>query len=608
MEVMLLVACKAGDTARVKRLLDRDANLRFHARDVSYERTALHWASFNGYAPIVKLLLEYACSGGGRRASKILNAKDKQNLTPLDLATYCGFKETVRLLLDSGASVEGSRGRHRPLHTACVSGNLRIVNMLLEKSAQVNARTESGFTPLHLASYHGHSDVIYLLLVHNADLGVKYSNGCTALHWASKKGHLEAARALVSAGSSVKSTDKLGMTPLHCASLDGHIDLVRYFVLDMGVNPHVLNNEGNTPRDLASFDEHFDVVEFLDVVASDVSAAKTDISKPQDSGMEPEQCGRRLSLLKRGLHSCGPNSKLLLHASIAGDAVLVRRLFVDRSGCFRRIRLDARDSKYGRTPLHWASLKGHVSIVGLILDCVRRISCSLYTGDKDEIDFLNDNDFIGLTPLLLASSEMHLKVIHLLLEHGANVEGNTTKGQTPLLAACQRGNLPVAKLLLERGADANAYSHDEESAFFGYSALHLACHFGHMEVVHVLLAYGADVSEKSKKGGYTALHRACQMGHLEIAQYLVDMGADVNQRNAFGSTPLHSACDGGNIELVRYLVEDKCANPRASNRKGKKPIDRARRRNHQIVVDFLELWCIKPKAFHAHAQTSILAT
>lgn len=61
----------------------------------------------------------------------------------------------------------------------------------------------------------------------------------------------------------------------------------------------------------------------------------------------------------------------------------------------------------------------------------------------------------------------------------------------------------------------------------GYTPLHVACHFGQVNMVEFLLRYGALVDAVTKMG-YTPLHQAAQQGHGIIVKILLEHGASPN--------------------------------------------------------------------------------
>jgi hypothetical protein len=74
------------------------------------------------------------------------------------------------------------------------------------------------------------------------------------------------------------------------------------------------------------------------------------------------------------------------------------------------------------------------------------------------------------------------------------------------------------------------------------AAIHFASQKGHVEVARELLASGASVKAKNRKG-FTALHFAAQNSHLDLVKYLVKRGIDVTAKTKGGQTALHVAED-----------------------------------------------------------------
>ncbi|XP_051246488.1 tonsoku-like protein isoform X9 [Dicentrarchus labrax] len=103
------------------------------------------------------------------------------------------------------------------LHRACIDGNLKQVQYLVEQGHPVNPRDYCGWTPLHEASNHGHYDVVAVLLEHGAnvnDPGGPLCEGVTPLHDALACGNLKVARLLVERGASVTLRNSKGDTAM----------------------------------------------------------------------------------------------------------------------------------------------------------------------------------------------------------------------------------------------------------------------------------------------------------------------------------------------------------------------------------------------------------
>ncbi|XP_011488610.1 tonsoku-like protein isoform X1 [Oryzias latipes] len=103
------------------------------------------------------------------------------------------------------------------LHRACIDGNLKQVQYLIEQGHPVNPRDYCGWTPLHEACNHGHYDVVAVLLERGAninDAGGPLCEGVTPLHDALTCGNFRVARLLVERGAAVTLQNSKGETAL----------------------------------------------------------------------------------------------------------------------------------------------------------------------------------------------------------------------------------------------------------------------------------------------------------------------------------------------------------------------------------------------------------
>jgi ankyrin repeat protein len=196
-----------------------------------------------------------------------------------------------------------------------------------------------------------------------------------------------------------------------------------------------------------------------------------------------------------------------------------------------------------QTPLHIASLCGDVDIMRWLLD---------HGADA------NAWDEVRTTPLHLAAIGMRLEPVQMLLDHNADPNLQHREG-IPLHWAIPVDPLPiegkefnvnvnVVRLLLEHGADVTI-----SDSFLHSTALHRASSGGWLEVVRLLLSYGAKVEEKEMQGK-TSFQMASSRGHLEIMKLLSENGAVIGVRDNKEETPLHEASAGGHVDAMRWLL------------------------------------------------------
>ena len=88
------------------------------------------------------------------------------------------------------------------------------VQDLIERGADVEAKTNDGHTPLHWASRNNRIEIAKLLLDRGADLEAKDVDGRTPLNYASEFDKIEIAKLLLDRGADLEAKDKWGRTPL----------------------------------------------------------------------------------------------------------------------------------------------------------------------------------------------------------------------------------------------------------------------------------------------------------------------------------------------------------------------------------------------------------
>ena len=127
---------------------------------------------------------------------------------------------------------------------------------------------------------------------------------------------------------------------------------------------------------------------------------------------------------------------------------------------------------------------------------------------------VNAVDRENRTALMYASFNGHTEIVEMLLESGAELSLRDAAGRTALLYASTGPFPETVKLLLEHNADPNTVD-----AVEAFTPLMHAAAEGQLEVVKVLLAYGADASKKDVDGE-SAYMFALANGHTEVAELL----------------------------------------------------------------------------------------
>lgn len=139
-------------------------------------------------------------------------------------------------------------------------------------------------------------------------------------------------------------------------------------------------------------------------------------------------------------------------------------------------------------------------------------------------------------------------LVQQLLADGVSVDAADASGDRPLIMAAYLGHIEVLELLLAAGADLTVVDPGMRA-----TALHAAAYAGRTEAAGVLIDHGIAINQQGPVNGYTALHDAVWQNHGATVRVILAGGADPTIRSRDGKTPLELARSHGHSDLVDLL-------------------------------------------------------
>ncbi|XP_069588476.1 serine/threonine-protein phosphatase 6 regulatory ankyrin repeat subunit B-like [Ranitomeya imitator] len=230
------------------------------------------------------------------------------------------------------------------------------------------------------------------------------------------------------------------------------------------------------------------------------------------------------------------------------------------------------DPESGLTPFMIAVRENRLSIVERFID----LGVNLQEKTED-----------GRTALHVAAACSKDEIVRLLLVKKAepNLPGGL-KEQLPLHYTAQRptGAISVIQTLLRASHKDARLVQDKD----GCIPLFLAIESGNLGICKELLSSHVDaqIRATSKRSGDCALHAGCRKRDVDVVKLLVEYGASVDSQNGDGQTPLHVAAWEGDEMTVKFLYQCK-ADPNLTDTMDRSPLHVAAERGHSGIVELL---------------------
>lgn len=450
-------AAEEGDLAALQNLLRTEGKIDSRMPDGT---TALHWAVLRNQPAVVDFLVKEGAQ---------VDARNRNGVAPLYLAALNGSAELASLLLDAGADANAALpSGETVLMTAARTGSPAVIEQLLVHGALVDARdAEYRQSALMIAARENHPAAVALLTRYGAEVNLQTRIGPAMVHIPPCKGTGCGSEGVGINRSGVpdrgeRYEQKGGMSALLYAAREGNTDVAR-ILIEAGADIEATEINGIGPLLMALLNNQLDTAYLL---------------LDRGARVNVEDFWGRTPLF-----AAVDYRNLALNSSLEDDP---QTNYVEREPVFVMIErlLEAGADVNARTR-EWPP-------------------------EKKWLYALNDVtwvDMTGMTPFVRAAESGDVRVMRLLLDHGADPRISTFGGTTALMAAAgvnwtvaqtytesDASSLEAVKLCLELGLDVNAVNS------MGLTALLGAANRGFNDMIRLLAANGARLDVKDAVG------------------------------------------------------------------------------------------------------------
>ena len=412
----------------------------------------------------------------------------------------------------------------------------------------------------------GDAPTVEVLLGAGADVGAVEGDGSTALLWASHRDDVDTAQRLLDAGAPVDAANDVGATPLWAASQNGSGRMARA-LLAAGADPELALLSGETPVMVAARAGSVDVAEQLARAGADLDRRGSRGQTALMWAVAQHHADVVAVLLARG---ADPHVRSEVWSQVMGVPPH------GQYGYNREI------PHGGNTALMFAARTGDLASARLLADAGADV---------------NDTNAWGVSAITMAAHAGYRELLAFLLDRGAEPDADEA-GFAALHEAVMRRDADMVAILLDHGADPNirlrtwtparraSRDYNFRPSLIGATPFWLAARFGEVDLMRLLVAYGADptfvhdadyIADGSfarHREATTALMATLGMGGgrrlgawfppgpgdpearaLAAVALATDLGVDVSAAGTDGRTALDEAEALQYVSVVQFLVD-----------------------------------------------------
>uniref|UniRef100_A0A674GM60 Ankyrin repeat and KH domain containing 1 n=1 Tax=Taeniopygia guttata TaxID=59729 RepID=A0A674GM60_TAEGU len=599
----LMEAAQEGHLELVKYLLAAGANV--HATTATGD-TALTYACENGHTDVADVLLQ---------AGADLEHESEGGRTPLMKAARAGHLCTVQFLISKGANVNRATANndHTVVSLACAGGHLAVVELLLAHGADPTHRLKDGSTMLIEAAKGGHTNVVsYLLDYPNNVLSVPAADLSQLTPPSQDQSQVprvpvhtlamvvppqepdrtpqENSPPLLGVvkgaskqkSSSLQVADKDLLPPFHpYQPLECIVEETEGKLNELGQRISAIEKAQLKSLELIQGEPlNKDKIEELKKNREEQVQKKKKILKELQKVERQLQMKTQQQFTKEYLETKGQTDTppaLQQQCSLTGvfpEVEADKGLPEDNfSGLPQVDTILSKDDEQHQSPpaaeqiefvpiqplpAPQCNFSGNLGYNGTeSLELQKALGNQQNVGQQQQIAgqglLVQEPDGLMVaTPAQTLTDTLDdlIAAVNSRVPSGSTSSSHTTESPTPEPCPQAASNVPPQSVLpMYPSVDIDAHTESNHD-----TALTLACAGGHEELVSVLIARGANIEHRDKKG-FTPLILAATAGHVGVVEILLDKGGDIEaQSERTKDTPLSLACSGGRQEVVDLLL------------------------------------------------------
>jgi len=515
-----------------------------------YGDTVLHTAAMmNIDTDVISML----CENGAD-----VNARNKEGVTPLEIAVQKNDIKTARLLTQSGANIhtQDTNG-NSPLSMAFASTNEMLEAVV--NAVNCTSQDSDGNTPLHIALLTDAplSKVQYIISL-TSDVNIRNRDGNSALFLAVIKNRQKVGEMLLAKNGDIFSTNTNNNSPLRLALKYGGT------VQDWIITSKTIRSKdgsGNSVLHYAAEWQYGDAITSLLAKGADISAKNANGETPLFSAVKTNN-PRIINLIIDGGADILARDNLgstAMHTAVRWDAPISIDCLVDLG-----LSVNVQNST-GKSPLAEAVVSSKYELAKKLLS---------YGADP------NCSDTNGVTVLMDAIRGCNKDNVQLLLNYGANPNVQEINGRNAYHEAAYMGDIDIIRLI--RNAGGNPLARDKQSKTPFSIVINKD-----IEIIREILGNSYNITDSD---GNTPIHIVVKAkASKELLQILIDEGYPLDTRNADGYTALNYAIESNDIKTALLLLENG-ANPfQLIDRKGRNGVSMALEiKNKQMISNIVK--------------------